>query len=287
MTFTTEARRTRRKERDPAKGLWVRLSGDMLKQNLQTCSLKRQAMDVSSRTPEGVPNRCPACGKRLTIEPSQPAGDAPCPHCGHLLWFTQEEIDDAMVIKFLPKDELQAADIERVAVQFIQEGKGPRLVLDLSGFNFFSSGALAMLIDLRMRVKRASGSLRLCNLSPKMSELLTLTRLDEFLNVSEPYSEAKRRWYQFTLRGLLLAVVLASLLASYVGCYYRLSRRGMREAAECEMDGFLYLPVDEVVATEDLTRHHRRAVFFAPANWVDRCLFGGPVPATDILFHLS
>ncbi len=44
-------------------------------------------MEPSSRTPEGEPNRCPVCGKDLCIEPSRPPGNAPCPHCGSLLWF--------------------------------------------------------------------------------------------------------------------------------------------------------------------------------------------------------
>src|SRR5262245_11621993 len=43
---------------------------------------------VSSRTPEGLPNKCPLCGNELRIEPSNPPGDAPCPSCGHLLWFS-------------------------------------------------------------------------------------------------------------------------------------------------------------------------------------------------------
>src|SRR5438552_232687 len=45
-------------------------------------------MNISSRTPEGQPNRCPLCGQDLRIEPSLATRDAPCPHCGHLLWFT-------------------------------------------------------------------------------------------------------------------------------------------------------------------------------------------------------
>ena len=44
-------------------------------------------MKPSSRTPEGEPNRCPLCGKRLRLEPSEPSRDAPCPFCGCLLWF--------------------------------------------------------------------------------------------------------------------------------------------------------------------------------------------------------
>jgi acyl carrier protein len=44
-------------------------------------------MTIASRTPEGEPNRCPVCQALVCIEPSHPAGDAPCPHCGVLLWF--------------------------------------------------------------------------------------------------------------------------------------------------------------------------------------------------------
>src|SRR5438093_12696465 len=43
---------------------------------------------ISSRTPEGDPNCCPVCGKGTSTEPSTvPLRDAPCPHCGSLLWF--------------------------------------------------------------------------------------------------------------------------------------------------------------------------------------------------------
>jgi|ERR1700732_1833304 acyl carrier protein len=44
-------------------------------------------MIPSSRTPEGEPNYCPVCKSLISIEPSHPPGDAPCPNCGQLLWF--------------------------------------------------------------------------------------------------------------------------------------------------------------------------------------------------------
>jgi len=44
-------------------------------------------MIISSRTPEGEPNHCPFCQRDVCLEPSTPPGDAPCPHCGCLLWF--------------------------------------------------------------------------------------------------------------------------------------------------------------------------------------------------------
>lgn len=46
-------------------------------------------MFISSRTPEGQPAHCPLCGSEFKIEPSRPAGDAPCPNCGHLLWLAK------------------------------------------------------------------------------------------------------------------------------------------------------------------------------------------------------
>ena len=51
-------------------------------------------MTISSRTPEGDPNQCPICGHRVRLEPSIDTRDAPCPSCGHLLWFMAVPTDD-------------------------------------------------------------------------------------------------------------------------------------------------------------------------------------------------
>lgn len=42
---------------------------------------------ISSLTPEGMPSACPVCKKSVCVDPSLALGEAPCPHCGHLLWF--------------------------------------------------------------------------------------------------------------------------------------------------------------------------------------------------------
>lgn len=48
---------------------------------------------ISSRTPEGEPNRCPLCGNDFDLEPSPGTRDAPCPSCGQLLWWFQRRLD--------------------------------------------------------------------------------------------------------------------------------------------------------------------------------------------------
>ena len=76
----------------------------------------------------------------------------------------------------------------------------------------------------------------------------------------------------------LALLVFTSLAIVYVGSYYYLSRRGMREAKAHDIDGFLYIPCDEAFITKDFTRHNRLDSFYAPLNWIDRRLFGGTEP---------
>jgi hypothetical protein len=91
---------------------------------------------------------------------------------------------------------------------------------------------------------------------------------------------------RFRLR-LLAASALALLLVPYVGSYYHLSRRGMREAKEYNMKGFLYVPANEVFETGDLSEHDFRMRLYAPLNWLDRTLFGGDGPVGGITWGLS
>ena len=78
-------------------------------------------MNVSSRTPEGRWNACPLCGHEVRIEPSLDFGDAPCPHCGSLLYFLSKGdearlYDAAALVGHLlgiPGHEVTASDVER------------------------------------------------------------------------------------------------------------------------------------------------------------------------------
>jgi hypothetical protein len=91
---------------------------------------------VSSRTPEGQPADCPACGARFWAEPTWPVyekqivtqiteayiergdrfavgvswqqGDAPCPRCGTLVWFVARSLEEIE-----PSDESMKAVVEQ------------------------------------------------------------------------------------------------------------------------------------------------------------------------------
>jgi acyl carrier protein len=67
-------------------------------------------MKTASRTPEGVPGNCPICNAVLCLEPSDPVGDAPCPYCGHLLWFVRL----ANQVKYYPQEDIAATKRQRL-----------------------------------------------------------------------------------------------------------------------------------------------------------------------------
>jgi CheY-like chemotaxis protein len=67
-------------------------------------------MKPSSRTPEGQPNHCPVCGNETHIEASWPTEDAPCPRCGHLLWFPGLTVRRVLI-----------ADNDSTAIEICQE----------------------------------------------------------------------------------------------------------------------------------------------------------------------
>ncbi len=86
-------------------------------------------MVISSRTPEGNDNHCPVCGKDTRTEPSTlPTRDAPCPHCGSLLWFIKgpdsSRGDSRALVRRLAEQIARLSDStlapEEYYVQFLQ-----------------------------------------------------------------------------------------------------------------------------------------------------------------------
>jgi hypothetical protein len=82
---------------------------------------------ISSRTPEGRPGRCPVCESVICIEPSAPAGDAPCPCCGQLLWF----VILAEETRFYLPDEASAGKWQRLVAVLDRIPPEPGESLDL------------------------------------------------------------------------------------------------------------------------------------------------------------
>jgi anti-anti-sigma factor len=120
------------------------------------------------------------CDSAIKIEPSDPAGDAPCPNCGHLLWFTWDNGDE-IVIKPTCST-LRAEDLDTLADR-VSEHTGVQLVLDLGEVQHLEGATLGKLVSLKKRVAAARGRLRLENLHPNLVEVFHVTRLDQVFDV--------------------------------------------------------------------------------------------------------
>jgi hypothetical protein len=96
-----------------------------------------------------------------------------------------------------------------------------------------------------------------------------------------------RRGFSFSLRTLLLGLMLLGVLSAYVASYYVLSRRGMRESQEIGSKAFLYVPWQEALATRDLTKHRQLTTIYYPLNAIDRSCFGGAAPVLGIMWELQ
>ena len=72
-----------------------------------------------------------------------------------------------------------ADQLRDTARKLIAESK--RLVLDLSDVTYLDSSGLGMIVGVYISAKKARCQLKLINLSPRVKEIFTLTRLDEAL----------------------------------------------------------------------------------------------------------
>lgn len=85
------------------------------------------------------------------------------------------------------------------------------------------------------------------------------------------------------LRLMMIRAVFSILLIFYMASYYQLSRRGIREAPEYGIAGFLYIPCAQTVEPQDVSRHYALVLFYAPLNWIDSAAFGSPSPCICLM----
>jgi anti-anti-sigma factor len=137
-------------------------------------------MVISSRTPEGAPNYCQVCGTHLTIEPSIPARDAPCPRCGNLVWFARPGIGNVLVVK--PADLFRPESLN-LLFELVELTQGMQLVVDFRDVQAISSAALGRLINIKKKVAAVRGKLRLRGIDPDLREVFRITRLDQVIEI--------------------------------------------------------------------------------------------------------
>ncbi|HRI88063.1 MAG TPA: STAS domain-containing protein, partial [Candidatus Hydrogenedentes bacterium] len=82
-----------------------------------------------------------------------------------------------------------APDAERMLKELLQHGM-TRVVLDLSEVEYISSGGLRVIIMLTKALEKVNGDLKLCGLSPFVSEVFKITNLSKRYDICSTRDEA-------------------------------------------------------------------------------------------------
>ena len=120
--------------------------------------------EMTSSTTDGTPSSCGVCGKNVWITPSDPPGDATCPHCGSLVWFEQPLSADT--IKQLADRGAHAemnAEGDIVSIRFSGSIYDDSVIAQLAGLRELS------LIDISNTSITAAGAARLKRLLPTVT----------------------------------------------------------------------------------------------------------------------
>ena len=133
------------------------------------------------------PEECPVCGTRA-IDLSASATEAPCPRCGHLLWYISARVGDVTVVHLMDS---RAAVFEMLDLldNAVEDGAVGKILLDFGGIQQVSSAALGKLVKLMSRAHSVRGRLALCGLHSDLRQVLRITKLDAIFEIHD--SEAQ------------------------------------------------------------------------------------------------
>ena len=110
-----------------------------------------------------------------------------------------EEVGDVRIVTFADKrllDKQQIDIITRRLLELFDQEKCHRIILDLENIEYISSNMLGGFITLHKRLLTVKRRLVLCNIDPKIREVLEITRLDRHFKCVRDEHDALRQFTQ-------------------------------------------------------------------------------------------
>jgi anti-anti-sigma regulatory factor len=142
-------------------------------------------MSGLASTLQGLPPCCPICGAVYRAEPADPIAPAPCPVCGHLVWYEWEaEGADHDVVIRITNDKIAPGAVSRL-MKIVKARSLKKLVFDFSKVHQVTSDTLAELVSLRRHMLKGHGEMTIRKLHPDLREVFRILRLDQVLTIEE------------------------------------------------------------------------------------------------------
>lgn len=87
-------------------------------------------------------------------------------------------------------DAPSAPEAQRTFSQALDGAHAPRILLDLSGVEYMSSGGIRALIGLLKSVERKGGVLKLCGMTPFVEEVFDVSNLSRLFDIHPTREQA-------------------------------------------------------------------------------------------------
>ena len=107
--------------------------------------------------------------------------------------FETTETGDAVIVRLLEErlvDERIVQGLANQLSELIQKEGRSNLILYLSDVMIICSSLLGRLITLNKQVQTAGGMLRLCGISPRIYEVLAITKLNKLFDMHDSQQQA-------------------------------------------------------------------------------------------------
>lgn len=97
-----------------------------------------------------------------------------------------EDVDGIAVARFVQSKIVTEEDIQELGEQLaglVDDRGHRRILLDFGNVRYLSSAALGKLINLKKKVSRVDGQIKLCSIHPDLIEVFKITRLDTVFDI--------------------------------------------------------------------------------------------------------
>lgn len=101
-----------------------------------------------------------------------------------------EEIETAKVVHLSGEIDLHTSPDLRKALLKMTKQRVTPLIIDLKGVSYMDSSAIATLVETLKAMMAYKGSLRLCNLSPRVREIFNFAKLDKVFRIYDSLQDA-------------------------------------------------------------------------------------------------
>jgi anti-anti-sigma factor len=128
----------------------------------------------------------------------------------HAVWDTimalveTQEIDGVLVVTFSDSKILDEGKIQQIGTELAAAANAAqanhKLLLDFSGVEFMSSAMIGQLVLLNKKCKGSETTLKLCSISPNVSEVFTIMKLNKVFDILKTRDKAlkafdKKGWF--------------------------------------------------------------------------------------------